>query len=156
MSGCVQQAGIVSLNSLVSGIPMSSKLNHLYSQSNCSSGPDISKLDESGRHSGPGHLWQARDSSQWWNNSTPAGGPTRWAVRQETLKQICVSWNKGQCSFPVCNFRNICATCKRKGHRAKDCDDTPADSSYKTAADIAHRPTSAPIGSRAAPGSSVS
>ena len=68
------------------------------------------------------------------NTGTSGGGPMRRPVRQETLERICVSWNKGRCSFPACSFRHICATCKRRGHRAKDCEDTPADSAYKLAA----------------------
>ena len=32
------------------------------------------------------------------------GWPMRRPVRQETLERICVSWNKGRCSFPACSF----------------------------------------------------
>ena len=50
----------------------------------------------------------------------------------ESLVGICVSWNKGRCSFPnVCKFRHVCATC-HKPHMAKDCTSTPASSEYKT------------------------
>ena len=50
----------------------------------------------------------------------------------ETLERICSSWNKGRCVFPgSCRFRHVCATCRRKGHRAKECKETPADSPYK-------------------------
>jgi hypothetical protein len=59
------------------------------------------------------------------------GGPVRRAARPETLERICVSWNRGRCSFPNCSFRHVCATCKRRGHRAKECDETPANSSYR-------------------------
>ena len=62
-----------------------------------------------------------------------AAGPLRRSVRPETLERICVSWNRGRCTFPACKFRHVCATCKQRGHRAKDCDDTPADSAYKAA-----------------------
>ena len=32
--------------------------------------------------------------------------------RPESLQRICISWNKGQCTFPGnCVFRHICATC---------------------------------------------
>ena len=52
--------------------------------------------------------------------------------RPETLERICSSWNKGRCVFPgSCRFRHVCATCRRKGHRAKECEETPADSPYK-------------------------
>ena len=60
------------------------------------------------------------------------GGPVRRTARPETLERICVSWNRGRCSFPSCSFRHICATCKRRGHRARECDETPADSPYKS------------------------
>ena len=60
----------------------------------------------------------------------PAGGPIRRISRPETLERICMSWNWGRCTFPQCNFRHICATCKKRGYRAKDCPETPADSSY--------------------------
>ena len=54
----------------------------------------------------------------------------RRPVHQETLERICVSWNKGRCSFPSCGFRHICATCKQRGHRARECLQTP-ESLYK-------------------------
>ena len=60
------------------------------------------------------------------------GGPVRRTPRPETVERICISWNRGRCSFPSCSFRHICATCKRRGHKAKECEETPADSSYKT------------------------
>ena len=63
--------------------------------------------------------------------SPSAAGPMRRPVRPETLERICVSWNKGRCSFPSCNFRHICTTCKKRGHRAKDCEETPCESPYK-------------------------
>ena len=62
---------------------------------------------------------------------TQQGGPIRRPVRPETLERICVSWNRGRCSYPSCNFRHICATCKRRGHKAKECEETPQDSHYK-------------------------
>ena len=65
--------------------------------------------------------------------TTSATGLIRRPVRPETLERICVSWNKGRCSFPACNFRHVCATCKKREHRAKDCEGTPADSAYKSA-----------------------
>ena len=64
------------------------------------------------------------------SSSPPA---SRRVARPETLERICSSWNKGRCAFPgTCRFRHVCASCKRKGHRARDCDETPADSPYKT------------------------
>ena len=62
---------------------------------------------------------------------TQQGGPIRRPVCPETLERICVSWNRGRCSYPSCNFRHICATCKRRGHKAKECEETPQDSHYK-------------------------
>jgi hypothetical protein len=64
--------------------------------------------------------------------SPPSGGPTCRPVGPETLERTCVSWNKGRCTFPNCNFRHICSTCKKRGQRARDCEDTPADSAYKS------------------------
>ena len=61
-----------------------------------------------------------------------SAGPMQRPVRPETLERICVSWNRGRCTFPACNFRHICATCKKRGHRARDCEETPAESSYKS------------------------
>lgn len=63
---------------------------------------------------------------------TTSSAATRRTTRPETLERICLSWNKGRCAFPgSCRFRHVCATCRRKGHRAKECDETPADSPYK-------------------------
>ena len=45
----------------------------------------------------------------------PTAGPVRRPVRPETLERICVTWNKGRCTFPACNFWHICATCKDEG-----------------------------------------
>ena len=51
--------------------------------------------------------------------------------RPESLAGICVSWNKGNCSFPnTCKYRHICATCQQH-HMAWDCVTTPRDSEYK-------------------------
>ena len=68
-------------------------------------------------------------------SSVPASLPLgKRVTRPETLERICSSWNKGRCVFPgSCRFRHVCATCRRKGHRAKDCEETPAESHYKTA-----------------------
>ena len=68
------------------------------------------------------------------------GGPIHRYTRPETMERICVSWNRGRCSFPTCSFRPICATCKRRGHKAKDCEDTPAESHYKTPPSQASNP----------------
>ena len=55
-------------------------------------------------------------------------------TRPETLERICSSWNKGRCVFPgSCRFQHVCATCRCKGHRARDCEDSPAASPYKVA-----------------------
>ena len=59
--------------------------------------------------------------------------------RPESLLNICVSWNKGQCIYPgTCNYRHVCATCHLL-HKAKDCPDTPEGSEYKP-----FRPTQRP------------
>ena len=55
----------------------------------------------------------------------------RTARRPETALGICISWNKGTCSYPgTCTFRHVCATC-HLGHMARDCPSTPSDSEYK-------------------------
>ena len=73
---------------------------------------------------------QHQQHQPWVSSSPPA---SRQVARPETLERICSSWNRGRCAFPgSCRFRHICASCKRKGHRARDCDKTPADSPYKT------------------------
>lgn len=38
-----------------------------------------------------------------------------------------------------CAFRHVCATCKRKGHKAKECEETPIDSQYKVSQAISAR-----------------
>ena len=49
----------------------------------------------------------------------------------EASSRLCLSWNKGRCIFPgTCVFRHVCAVC-RLNHRACDCPDTPADSTFK-------------------------
>ena len=60
--------------------------------------------------------------------SVAAGSPIRRLPHQETLERICVSWNRGRCSFASCKFRHICATCRQRGHKARDCQ---YDSVYK-------------------------
>ena len=80
----------------------------------------------------PSALNQQTPRPQATTRPGPPGGPVRRPIRPETLERICVSWNRGRCTFPACNFRHICATCKRRGHRAKECEDTPPDSTYKT------------------------
>ena len=60
--------------------------------------------------------------------SRAAAGSVR---RPESLEFICVSWNKGNCSFPgSCSCRHICATCHH-WHMPKDCPSTPPTSEYK-------------------------
>ena len=59
------------------------------------------------------------------------GGPVRRPVRPETLERICVSWNRGRCSYAACNFHRVCASCKKRGHKARNCEEAPADSPYK-------------------------
>ena len=56
----------------------------------------------------------------------------RRAPRPGTLERICASWNRGQCAYPAsCAFRHICTTCRRRGHRAKEYDETPPQSPYE-------------------------
>ena len=54
--------------------------------------------------------------------------------RPETLGQarICISWNRGACTFQGgCTYRHICATCQTTQHRARDCPRTPETSIFK-------------------------
>lgn len=49
----------------------------------------------------------------------------------ESLEFICMSWNRGACTYPgSCSYRHVCATCRRR-HRAKDCPSTPDSAEYK-------------------------
>lgn len=67
--------------------------------------------------------------------TTAGAAAGRRVTRPDTLERICTSWNKGRCAFPgSCRFRHVCASCKRKGHRARECEETPAGSPYKTSA----------------------
>ena len=63
-----------------------------------------------------------------------APGPSVWPPgpraplrrQPESMMNICVSWNKGHCTFPgTCRFR-----CQQP-HMARDCVATPAHSEYK-------------------------
>ncbi len=52
--------------------------------------------------------------------------------RPETLENICISWNRGNCIFtPNCKMQHICASCKKAEHRVKDCSVTADDTPYK-------------------------
>lgn len=54
--------------------------------------------------------------------------------RPESLSRICVSWNRGSCTYPgACNFRHVCAICRQR-HMARDCTDAPEDSPYRMVA----------------------
>ena len=68
-----------------------------------------------------------------------APGPSVWPPgpraplrrQPESMMNICVSWNKGHCTFlGKCRFRHACATCQQP-HMARDCVATPAHSEYK-------------------------
>ena len=60
-------------------------------------------------------------------------GAGRRVTKPEMLKRVCTSWNKGRCVFlGLCRFRHAFITCKHKGHHARNCEETPADSLYKT------------------------
>ena len=72
------------------------------------------------------------------SSSAPVKGPARAGLgravpgrRPESLDFICISWNKGNCTFPgTCSYRHICAICHRR-HMAKDCPTAPPSSEYK-------------------------
>ena len=70
---------------------------------------------------------------------TSSGKPRPYPRRRpESALRICVSWNKGRCSFPEsCTFRHICAVCHQR-HMARDCPSLPEDSEYKR--DLRDRP----------------
>ena len=74
------------------------------------------------------------------------GGPVCKITRPETVEKICVSWNRYRCPFATCSFHHLCATCKQKGHRAKDCQETPVDSQYNSALSPAPKPSCAQEG----------
>ena len=70
-----------------------------------------------------GHVAAVAQQPQYSASLLPA---PKWTVRLETLERICVSWNKGRCVFPgACQFRHVCASCRKCGHRAQDCSETP-------------------------------
>ena len=91
-----------------------------------------------GLQASPPSLPTTRSTS---GSQSQQGGPIRRTSRPETAERICISWNRGRCSFPSCSFRHICATCKRRGHRAKECEETPADSHYKLTSGSTPRPS---------------
>ena len=49
------------------------------------------------------------------HSTQSVAGPIRWPAHQETLERICISWNRGRCSFPLSKFRHVCTTCKQRG-----------------------------------------
>ena len=66
--------------------------------------------------------------------------PYQFRKRPETSIGICVSWNKGKCSYPnTCRFRHICATCNQQ-HMARDCVSTPGNSEYRSNTQLALAP----------------
>ena len=67
-------------------------------------------------------------------------------VRPETLERISVSWNKGCCVFPgSCQFRHVCASCRKRGHRARDCSETPEGSVYKARVRVSNSAAVGPL-----------
>lgn len=51
--------------------------------------------------------------------------------KNETSERIHQTWNKEQCKYPVsCRCKHICITCRLRGHKARDCENTPEDSTY--------------------------
>ena len=80
----------------------------------------------------PLQLPMQTQSTQFKQRPTPVRRP-------ESLLHICVSWNKGYCTYPgMCTYKHICATCQ-EAHKARDCVLTPEDSEYKRAGRLPHR-----------------
>ena len=80
-----------------------------------------------------------------------APGPSVWPpgpraplrCQPESMTNICVSWNKGYCTFPgTCRFRHACTTCQQP-HMARDCAATPTHLEYKRG-DGGRNPASCP------------
>ena len=73
----------------------------------------------------------------------PVGYRASLRRRPESLTGICINWNKGRCTFPVCKYKHICATCHQQ-HTARDCISTPASSEYKSSANYPAQGNSVP------------
>ena len=66
-------------------------------------------------------LWYLQPPTS--NSGVPGSSSTQrfpgW--HQDSRANLCLSWNSGQCNFPVvCRFRHICSICLRP-HMARDC-----------------------------------
>lgn len=61
-------------------------------------------------------------SSQGGSSGTMAGYRARGHLnRRESQSYVCLSWNRGACSFPGnCIYRHVCSSCRGR-HKAKDC-----------------------------------
>lgn len=47
-------------------------------------------------------------------------------------RKVCLSWNRGKCAFPgACSYAHVCVTCRSPAHPARDCADTPGDSTFR-------------------------
>ena len=56
------------------------------------------------------------------NQGKPPGdySSSSWR-RQDPPRNICMSWNKGSCTYPgQCSYRHVCAVCQLQ-HKARDC-----------------------------------
>ena len=56
---------------------------------------------------------------------------TRRRPHPDTMKGLCVSWNKDNCRFqPSCSYDHVCASCGAPDHTAITCWETPESSEY--------------------------
>jgi hypothetical protein len=60
----------------------------------------------------------------------PSGPPspptTQRSAKRRTSYSICMSWNRGKCTYPgACTFRHVCSQCYQL-HRACDCPSSSA------------------------------
>ena len=63
---------------------------------------------------------------QFDSHRRPSGPPKRSGLP----RSICLSWNRGSCSFPAtCSYRHVCITCQAE-HQAKNCPHVPVDPSH--------------------------
>ena len=77
----------------------------------------------------PPPFWEPDRSQSFRSGKHPL--PSFQGTPGRPQKRICISWNKGKCSFPgACSYQHICASCQVI-HPAKDCPLTPTDSAFK-------------------------
>lgn len=76
---------------------------------------------------------RAQCALQCLNPPMPRSASTFTPAARRRSDNICLSWNRGACTYPgYCTYRHVCATCQLT-HKARDCPRTPNTSSFKQA-----------------------